>query len=305
MKHVLSWRNLLMRENLSLYHIFYTVGRTGSISQAARELYISQPAITKAIKKLEENLDTVLFKRTSRGVTLTPDGSFLFEKTKSAFSLLSEGEKGVLHNHSREIPKLRLGASATLSKYVLLPHLKRYIASNPQVQIQLSCQSTYETLRSLEDGKIDLGLIGKPQKLSQVHFMPLRKIQDTFVASPQYLSNHQAIYPEHPLTETATFMLLDGENISRQWVNLQLREQQIELCHIFEVNTMDLLIEFSQIGLGIACVIREFVQHQLEHGTLQEIPLGLTFPPREIGFVCRKKEEDSPLLHDFFSRTAI
>ena len=58
-----------MRENLSLYHIFYTVGRTGSISQAARELYISQPAITKAIKKLEENLDTVLFKRTSRGVT--------------------------------------------------------------------------------------------------------------------------------------------------------------------------------------------------------------------------------------------
>lgn len=100
-------------------------------------------------------------------------------------------------------------------------------------------------------------------------------------------------------------MLLDGENISRQWVNLQLREQQIELCHIFEVNTMDLLIEFSQIGLGIACVIREFVQHQLEHGTLQEIPLGLTFPPREIGFVCRKKEEDSPLLHDFFSRTAI
>lgn len=85
-------------------------------------------------------------------------------------------------------------------------------------------------------------------------------------------------------------MLLDGENISRQWVNLQLREQQIELCHIFEVNTMDLLIEFSQIGLGIACVIREFVQHQLEHGTLQEIPLGLTFPPREIGFVCRKKK---------------
>lgn len=74
-----------MRENLSLYHIFYTVGRTGSISQAARELYISQPAITKAIKKLEENLDTVLFKRTSRGVTLTPDGSFLLKKQNLPF----------------------------------------------------------------------------------------------------------------------------------------------------------------------------------------------------------------------------
>ncbi len=74
-----------MRDILSLYHIFYTVGRKGRICQAARELYISQPAITKAIKKLEENLDTVLFKRTSRGVTLTPDGSFLFAIHKQPF----------------------------------------------------------------------------------------------------------------------------------------------------------------------------------------------------------------------------
>lgn len=54
-----------MQENLSLYHIFYATGRTGNISQAARELYISQPAISHAIKKLEQNLDTVLFKRNS------------------------------------------------------------------------------------------------------------------------------------------------------------------------------------------------------------------------------------------------
>ena len=175
-----------------------------------------------------------------------------------------------------------------MSRSVLLPHLKRYIASNPQVQIQLSCQSTYETLRSLEDGKIDLGLIGKPQKLSQVHFMPLRKIQDTFVASPQYLSNHQTIYPEHPLTETATFMLLDRK-YSRQWVNLQLREQQIELCHIFEVNTMDLLIELSQ----------DRGWHRLCHSRICPAPAGTWhfagnsswsyISSREIGFVCRKK----------------
>ena len=84
-----------MRENLSLYHIFYTVGRTGSISQAARELYISQPAITKAIKKLEENLDTVLFKRTSRGVTLTPDGILISVPASSAAKALQIGRAHV------------------------------------------------------------------------------------------------------------------------------------------------------------------------------------------------------------------
>ena len=69
-----------MQENLSLYHIFFTVSRTGNISQAAKELYISQPAISRAIKKLENNLDTVLFKRNSRGVILTPDGRFFLRK---------------------------------------------------------------------------------------------------------------------------------------------------------------------------------------------------------------------------------
>ena len=82
-----------MQENLSLYHIFYATGRTGNISQAARELYISQPAISHAIKKLEQNLDTVLFKRNSRGVELTADGQLLYEKVKEAFSLLGEGEE--------------------------------------------------------------------------------------------------------------------------------------------------------------------------------------------------------------------
>ena len=98
-----------MQENLSLYHIFYTVSRTGNISTAAKELYISQPAISRAIKKLESNLDTTLFKRSSRGVTLTPDGQILYEKAKGAFDLLSEGEDSILHNRSREIPRLRIG----------------------------------------------------------------------------------------------------------------------------------------------------------------------------------------------------
>lgn len=289
-----------MQENLSLYHIFLTVGRTGNISQAAKELFISQPAISKAIQKLEENLDTVLFKRNSRGVTLTPDGELLFEKTKEAFALLSEGEANILHNRSRTIPRLRLGASSTLSKYVLLSHLKSYIAQYPQTRLTISCQSTYQTLRLLDEGKIDLGLIGRPKKLQGYHFRPLLAIRDTFVATEQYLKNQQMLYPEEPLFHTATFMMLDEENITRQSVNAQLKEHRIELSHILEVTSMDLLIQFSQIGLGIACVIREFVQEELTSGKLTEVPVGITFPAREIGFVCRKGEEQLPLLSHFF-----
>ena len=196
-----------MQDNLSLYHIFYTVARTGSISHSSRDLYISQPAISKAIQKLEQNLDTVLFKRSSRGVTLTPDGELLFEKVKEALSLLDEGENSIRHNRSRDIPKLRLGASSTLTRYVLLSHLENYIARFPHVRITISCQSTYQTLQLLDEEKIDLGLIGRPQKLRGYYFQPLLKIQDTFVCTQQYLENQKKLYPDEPLIQAATFMM--------------------------------------------------------------------------------------------------
>ena len=286
-----------MQDNLSLYHIFYTVARTGSISHSSRELYISQPAISKAIQKLEQNLDTILFKRSSRGVTLTPDGELLFEKVKEALSLLDEGENSIRHNRSRDIPKLRLGASSTLIRYVLL---EKYIARFPHVRITISCQSTYQTLQLLDEEKIDLGLIGRPQKLRGYYFHPLLKIRDTFVCTQQYLENQKKLYPDEPLIQAATFMMLDEDNITRQTVNAQLKEHHVELSHILEVTTMDLLIQFAEIGLGIACVIRDFVKKELEEGTLVEVPVGFSFPPREIGFVCRQKDADLDLIAPFF-----
>ena len=146
-----------------------------------------------------------------------------------------------------------------------------------------------------------MGLIGRPKKLSGYHYRPLLRIRDTFVATRQYLKNQHELFPEEPLQHTATFMMLDEENITRQSVNALLKENEMELSHILEVTSMDLLIQFAQIGLGIACVIREFVQKELDEGTLVEVPMGFRFPAREIGFVCRKKEEEQPLLYQFFS----
>ena len=117
-----------MYEQLSLYHIFQAVAESGNISQAAKTLYISQPAVSRAIQKLEANLDTQLFKRSSRGVFLTADGRILFDKIKAAFELVAEGEDLIIHNSSRKIPHLRLGTSTTLCRYVLLSRLKPYIS---------------------------------------------------------------------------------------------------------------------------------------------------------------------------------
>lgn len=289
-----------MQENMSLYYIFYTVGKTGNISRAAKELFISQPAVSRAVQKLETSLETRLFKRNSRGVVLTPDGEILFQKLKEAFALVSEGEELLLHNRSRTVPHLRLGTSSTLCRYVLLSYLKPYISSHPQVRINISCQSTYQTLQLLDEGKLDLGLIGRPGRLHGYHFRPLLHINDTFVATEQYLKTQQELYSQDSLYQTATFMMLDEKNITRHTIDTQLKEHRIELNHILEVTSMDLLIQFAVIGLGIAGVVRQFVEKELRDGSLVEVPVGFAFPAREIGFVCRKGDESLPLLESFF-----
>ena len=288
-----------MEQNLSLYYVFHTVAKKGSISHAAKELYISQPAISKSIQKLEDNLNTTLFKRSSRGVTLTADGEILFQHTRDAFETLEEGEEILARHHALGVDQLRIGVSTTLCKYILLPHLQRFIKAYPHVKISISCQSTYQTLTLLEENKIDIGLVGEPAIQKGFYFQPLQKIQDIFVTTTAYLEHLELRSGNGDLFQTATFMMLDEKNITRQYINRVFLEHGVEFSNILEVSTMDLLIEFAKIGMGAAWVIQEFVQEELDRGDLITLPLGLTFSPRQIGFACRKHEQANPVIQHF------
>lgn len=288
-----------MEQNLSQYHIFYVTARCGNISKASRELFISQPAVSKAIQKLEQTLNTVLFRRGSRGVTLTEDGELLYRHVREAFTSLEAAEQSLERKHALGISHLRIGASTTLCKYVLLPYLQRFIQLHPHVKITITCQSTYRTLALLQEEKIDIGLVGQPDTLKGCEFQPPQSIQDTFVATAAYLSNLSLREEDSDLFHTATFMMLDEENITRQFINNYFREHGIELRNILEISTMDLLIEFARIGMGAACVIREFVQTDLDSGNLVEVPLGIRFPARKIGFAWTKESRELAPVREF------
>ena len=110
-----------MSNNLSLYHVFNCVAETGNISQASKLLYVSQPAVSKAIVSLEEIMNLTLFIRNSRGVRLTEEGQLLYQYTKEAFEILKQGEERLKHMKELGVGHLKIGVSATLCKYVLLP----------------------------------------------------------------------------------------------------------------------------------------------------------------------------------------
>lgn len=297
-----------MEENLSLYRIFNSVAATGNISRSAKELYISQPAISKGISRLEENLSVTLFLRSSRGVKLTEEGALLYEYTKTAFDTLKQGELNLKSNTLLGIGHIRIGVSTTLCKYLLLPYLKPFVEAYPHIKITIECRSTFETLELLEQNKIDIGLIGRPKNLKNLDFHEITEIEDVFVTTTTYLSNLELregnIKGDYPLMtseifRTSNLMLLDEKNMTRIFIEDYLAKNLIKTNQILEVNNMDLLIEFAKIGLGISCVIKEFVEKELNNNILIELPLEKPLEKRSVGFAYVKSSKTNEALVKF------
>lgn len=290
-----------MEPNFNLYHIFYTVAKCQNISAAAKLLYISQPAISKSISRLEQALHTTLFIRKSRGVSLTLEGELLFKQVDTAFNAIRLGEERLKKVNALGLGQLSVGVSTTLCRYVLLPYLQAFTHAHPHVKISISCQSSYQTIKALENGAVDIGLIGEPPKNRELEFFPLREIQDCFVTTHNYLDNLKTrltiqwnkaqMSKSAFLFSQATLILLDKDNLTRQYVDKYLEAQGLDSDRLIEVTSMDLLIEFAKIDLGIACVISDFVKNELESGQLIPIKSPVTIPKRKIGFACREENQ--------------
>lgn len=293
-----------MDNNLNLYYIFFSVANCKNISGAAKELYISQPAISKAISKLEQNLNTTLFIRNSRGVSLTPQGELLYEQIRSAFQCIHTGEEKLKQINELGVGHLSIGVSTTLCKYVLLPYLKCFVRDNPHIKISILCQSSLETIDALENNQIDIGLIGYPENKNNLTYHPLMEIHDTFVTTQSYLNNFskRETLSADSLIKNATFMMLNKENITRKYVDSHLGIQNIELKNIIEVSNMDLLIDFAKIDLGISCVIKEFVCNDIQSGLLKEIKISSKINSRKIGLAYMPhKAQENPSMTAFIS----
>lgn len=178
-----------MISNLNNYVIFHTVAKAGNISKAANQLYISQPAISKAISKLEEELGTALFNRSSRGVTLTEEGQVLYEYVERAFDSLNMGEENLKNYKELGIGHIRIGVSTSLCKHILLDYLKDFIRENPNIKFSIDCHSTVNTIKLLKNDDIDIGLICNTELPKGIVYSPIKEIHDVFVASPEYLDN--------------------------------------------------------------------------------------------------------------------
>lgn len=307
-----------MIDNLNNYIIFHTVAKCGNISRAAKELFISQPAISKSILKLEAELGTTLFHRNSRGVSLTEQGHLLYEYVERALDNLDQGEETVRKYSETGMGHIRIGVSTSLCRYVLIDYLKNFIKENPNIRISIDCHSTINTINLLKNDSIDIGLICNTDLPKGLNYHPVKEIHDIFVANYDYidsfLSSHNDESSNTPvenmlmgsigaflgssqktpfnmdgadtlsLLEESNLLVLEEGNVTRQHVDRYMMEHNIKASQLLEINNMDLLVDFASIGMGVASVVREFALDALNEGKIIELPLPAEIEKRTVGF---------------------
>jgi LysR family cyn operon transcriptional activator len=148
--------------NFELYKFFYFVAKFKNISKASEQLYVTQPAVSRAIKQLEDDLGCSLFFRTSKGVQLTQEGEVLYNHIEQAYNFITSGEKKISDFKNLQTGEIKIGASETLCKYYLAPYLKLFKTDYPDIKVIVTCPTTNEIVNLLKAGKIDFGLVNMP-----------------------------------------------------------------------------------------------------------------------------------------------
>ncbi|WP_138754700.1 LysR family transcriptional regulator [Paenibacillus sinopodophylli] len=269
--------------NMEWYRVFYWTAKTGSLSRAAEQLFITQPAVTHTIKQLEAKLGGPLFFRMAKGVKLTAEGEVLYRYIEQAYRFMETGEKMLAEMHNLQSGEISIGASDTLCRHYLLPYLEKFHADYPEIRIRVTNRTTPETIALLKAGQIDFGIVHMPASDSKLVFRASHPLQDILVCGRAYTTEPTG--PSMQLEELAAqpLLLLEKGAGTRGYLDEYAESHGVKLSPELELGSFDLLAQFAHSGFGLAFLIREYIKDELASGALVEIPLIPPIPARSIG----------------------
>jgi DNA-binding transcriptional LysR family regulator len=276
-----------MNMNYELYKVFYWAAKTGSLTQAAKALYLTQPSVSHAIKQLEDIFGITLFYRNSKGVALTKEGAILYSYIEQSqiFITLAEEKMAALKN--LDSGELRIGGSDSLFKHYLLPYLEDFHQKHPGIRLHLNHGTTPEIITFLKEGRIDLGVVRMPIDDPQLEVRESIQLQDCFVAGSHYEELRGKVLSLDMLLRYPV-ILFSRNSRARMAITELFQSYGYKLKPEIEVGSVDLLIEFARKGLGISYVTREFVAKELNEGSLFEIQLDVHLPPSHVGIMIMR-----------------
>ena len=276
-----------MAVKLELYRVFKEVAETGNISLAAKNLYISQSAVSQSIKQLETALQARLFARSPRGVSLTWEGQMLYQYVRSALGLLATGEDKLSQAQQLLLGTLTIGASDTVTSFFLTPFLETFHRQHPGIRLKIVSGRSAKVLSMLRSGAVDIAFASSPSDSSLTTWSCFAT-HSIFVAGGGYGCDFDHVYTRQEIADFP-LILLERKASSRVFLEQYFLQSGITLTPEIELSSRSLLVSLAKIGLGVAGVTREFVQDALDSGEIRQLRTDFTIPARSVD-MCTLRE---------------
>lgn len=267
-----------MNVNLELYKTFYVVAKYKHMTKASEELHVSQPAISQAIKKLEEELGGVLFVRSNKGMELTQEGEMFYSYVSGALKLLNDAENEFGSFKKLTKGEIKIGCSASLTKLVLLQALKEFHQDYPGIKISVVNELTSNLISDLKLGKLDFVIFNESDiKEASLELRKLKELKMGFVYNPKYFEDK--IVNIEDLNNYPLILQKEASN-TRKFLDNLLLAKGIRLVPKMEVVSQDLIMEFANIGLGFGFGFVDLAKEKYKN--LQEIDLNKELPSTSV-----------------------
>lgn len=287
--------------NLELYKVFYTVVRCGSLTKAADELYISQPAVSQAIRQLEAQLGTPLFHRVHRGMQLTKQGGeLIYGDVEQALKILEgvEDHLSVL-NHSAT-GTLRISASETIFQYALSDKLVEFHKRYPEVKFELLSDISPITIEKLKTDRCDIGFLNCPieEDSEVVVYQTIMLLNDVFIGGKEFeflKGKPVSIWDlqQYPL------LLLQENTVARAEIDHFCQSLGFKFQPAIEVDSWGFMKRLVVDGMGIGCIPREYTKNKIMDGSLFELNVTPVMPARSVCMALPKNGTMSFALRSF------
>ncbi|MBE5746561.1 MAG: LysR family transcriptional regulator [Clostridiales bacterium] len=287
--------------NLDLYRVFYTVAKCGSLTRAAEELYISQPAVSQSVKQLENQLGVSLFNRTHRGMELSAQGGkLIFDEVERALGLLNEAENRIAQTKMSATGTIRIGASDTIFEYFLADKIVDFHERFPAVKIELMADFTPDTVEKLKADRCDIAFVNLPINVDPELelYGNCMRLNDIFIVGEKYKELAEGKISLAQLKKYPIIMM-DKNTVSRHAIDNFLRTVGVELAPSIEVGSWDLMKRLVLHGMGVGIIPREYATRRLGTGELLEINTDPVLPARSVGMLLPKNKPVSYALHSF------
>jgi DNA-binding transcriptional LysR family regulator len=260
-------RDVAQLENFRL-KVFRTVAEHLNFRKAAEHLFLTQPAVTLQIKALEDDLGARLFDRTGNRVSLTAQGSLLLGYANEIAALVSKAEQELNGEDGRVSGELSLGASTTISQYVLPRLLGAFLGENPRVQFSLHSGNTSEIVQLLVDDKLSIGLIEGPARDRGIRTEPFMQDELVLITPPGFesdrLSRDQFV--------NSTLLMREQGSGSRRVVEIALQKSGFRpksFNRVINLDSTEAIKSAVEVGLGIGFVSRWAISKELDLGALK------------------------------------